>query len=120
MHSGKDLPVVTTTTMMNDVIYEMSKKGFGITAVVDDSQRLEGVISDGDLRRLLQKDEQILRHTAGESMKRNPSTIAAEELASAALQLMEQKKITSLFIVDEAQRVQGIIHLHDLWGLELF
>ncbi|HXG59401.1 MAG TPA: KpsF/GutQ family sugar-phosphate isomerase [Thermoanaerobaculia bacterium] len=120
MHGGDQIPVVTTGTSMHDVIYEMSKKGFGITAVVGDHGALEGVISDGDLRRLLQKDERILRKTAGESMKTNPVTIDGAELASAALQIMEQKKITSLFIVDSERRVEGIIHLHDLWGLELF
>jgi arabinose-5-phosphate isomerase len=120
MHAGEDVPIVSATTSMHDVIHEMSRKGFGITAVVDDSQKLAGVISDGDLRRLMQKDEQILRKTAGDSMKRNPVTIAGDELASAALQIMEQRKITSLFIADEERNVQGIIHLHDLWGLELF
>ncbi|HET7706864.1 MAG TPA: KpsF/GutQ family sugar-phosphate isomerase [Thermoanaerobaculia bacterium] len=119
MHTGIDVPVVESTTTMNDTIYEMSKKGFGITAVVEQG-KLEGVISDGDLRRLLQKDEQILRKTAGDSMKRNPLTIADSELASAALQIMEERKVTSLFVADEARHVQGIIHLHDLWGLELF
>ena len=120
MHKGDDVPVVRDSASMHDVIYEMSKKGFGITAVTADSGLLRGVISDGDLRRLLQRDEQVLRHTASESMKENPQTIRADELASAALQIMEQRKITSLFIVDEAGRVEGIIHLHDLWGLELF
>jgi arabinose-5-phosphate isomerase len=120
MHAGEDVPVVNASTSMHDVIYEMSKKGFGITAVVDADQRLLGVISDGDLRRLLQKDEQILRKTAGDSVKRNPVTIAGDELASAALQMMEQRKITSLFITDDASHVEGIIHIHDLWGLELF
>jgi arabinose-5-phosphate isomerase len=105
---------------MHDVIYEMSKKGFGIAAVVDEAGRLMGVISDGDLRRLLLSDDQLIRKTAGESMKRNPVTIAAAELASAALQIMEERKITSLFVVDDEQRVEGIIHIHDLWGLELF
>jgi len=120
MHKDNDVPVVKTSASMHDVIYEMSKKGFGITAVVDEDGALQGVVSDGDLRRLLQRDEQILRKTAGDSMKANPGTIAASELASAALQIMEQRKITSLFIVDDARRVEGIIHLHDLWGLELF
>src|SRR5438128_12061380 len=104
---------------MHDVIYEMSKKGFGITAVVDSSRQLQGVISDGDLRRLLQHDEQILRKRAADCMKGNPVTIEGNELASAALQIMEQRKITSLFIADDG-RLEGIIHLHDLWGLELF
>jgi len=120
MHSGEQTPIVRTSTSMHDVIYEMSKKGFGITAVVTDAGVLEGAISDGDLRRLLEKDGGILRKTAAESMKRDPVTIDANELASAALQIMEQRKITSLFILDSAGRVEGIIHLHDLWGLELF
>lgn len=120
MHGGDQLPLVGADTTMHDVIYEMSKKGFGIAAVIDRDGRLEGVISDGDLRRLLEKDEQVLRRTAGESMKRGAITITASELASAALQVMEQRKITSLFVSDDAGRVEGIIHLHDLWGLELF
>jgi len=120
MHRGDDVPVVDEKTLMHDAIYEMSNKGFGITAVRDDAGRLVGAISDGDLRRLLQHDEQIVRKTAGESMKKNPLTIDANELASAALQIMETKKITSLFIVDGERRVEGIIHLHDLWGIELF
>ena len=120
MHTGKDVPVVETTATMNDVIYEMSKKGFGITAVVDPEGHLAGVISDGDLRRLLQKDEMLLRKSAADSMKVNPLTIGEGELASAALQIMEERKVTSLFVPDEARHVQGIIHLHDLWGLELF
>lgn len=120
MHSGADIPVVKLTTSMHDVIYEMSNKGFGITAVVDDKNQLRGVISDGDLRRLLQKDEAIVRKTAADSIKGKPVTISGDELASAALEIMEQRKITSLFIAGDDALVQGIIHLHDLWGLELF
>ena len=119
MHAGDAVPVVDISASMHDVIYQMSKKGFGITAVTDGGA-LAGVISDGDLRRLLQKDENLLKKTAGDSLKRNPATISADELASAALQLMEERKITSLFIVDDSRAVRGIIHLHDLWGLELF
>jgi arabinose-5-phosphate isomerase len=121
MHKGDDLPTVRLSTSMHDVIYEMSKKGFGITAVTDDDSRLQGVISDGDLRRLLQAEEtDILRKTAADAMKRDPITIEPGELASAALQLMEERRITSLFVVSEAGPVEGIIHIHDLWGLELF
>jgi len=120
MHRGDDVPLVREDAEMHDVIYEMSKKGFGIAAVVNGAGVLQGVVSDGDLRRLLQRDEQILKKTARDCMKRDPKTIAAQELASAALQVMEQSKITSLFIVDDGRRVEGIIHLHDLWGLELF
>ena len=120
MHAGDDVPTVPESAPMHDVIYEMSKKGFGIAAVIDGERRLQGVVSDGDLRRLLQRDEDVMKKTAGDSMKRDPVTIASNELASAALQIMEQRKITSLFIVDEERRVEGIIHIHDLWGLELF
>lgn len=120
MHSGEDVPMVPLEARMRDVIYEMSRKGFGITAVVDDGQRLEGVISDGDLRRLLEKDDSVMARTAGDSMKRGAAMIPATEFASAALQMMEQRKITSLFIADDDRKVVGIIHLHDLWGLELF
>ncbi|MEK6372316.1 MAG: KpsF/GutQ family sugar-phosphate isomerase [Acidobacteriota bacterium] len=120
MHTGEQVPVVRADTPMNDVIYEMSKKGFGIAAVVGEDSILEGVISDGDLRRILQHDEQILRKSARDCMKSNPFTIEAGELASAALQVMEERKITSLFSVDASSRLEGIIHLHDLWGLELF
>src|SRR6266498_31825 len=73
MHTGEQMPVVRAGTPMNDVIYEMSKKGFGITAVVDDGGALEGVISDGDLRRILQRDEQLLRNSARGCMTRNPA-----------------------------------------------
>jgi arabinose-5-phosphate isomerase len=120
MHTGDAIPVVSESTLMHDAMHEMSRKTFGITAVVDADGALRGVISDGDLRRLMQDDEQISRRTAGECIKGRPATIDAGELASAALQIMEQRRITSLFIVDESHRPTGIIHLHDLWGLELF
>jgi arabinose-5-phosphate isomerase len=120
MHTGDQVPMVDVTTSMRDVIYEMSKKGFGITSVTHGRKILDGVISDGDLRRLLQRDDRILKKTAGDCVKRNPITIDGNELASSALQIMEQSKITSLFIADADRRVEGIIHLHDLWGLELF
>jgi arabinose-5-phosphate isomerase len=120
MHKGDEIPIVDAGAAMNDVIYEMSRKGFGIAAVRNGDGTLAGVISDGDLRRMLQRDEQILRKTASDCMKRDPVTIPSHELASAALQIMEQRKITSLLIVDAERRLEGIIHIHDLWGLELF
>jgi arabinose-5-phosphate isomerase len=120
MHAGDALPAVHQATAMREAIYEMSKKGLGITAVVDDEGRLLGCISDGDLRRLLEKNDQILRHTAGECMRPSPRTIAPDELASAALQQMESHRITSLFVCAADRRLLGIVHLHDLWGLELF
>lgn len=120
MHAGAQTPIVALTTHMHDVIYEMSDKGFGITAVINDDATLAGAISDGDLRRLLQRDAEILKKTAADCMKPDPVTIDGNELASAALEMMEQRKITSIFIADASGRLEGIIHLHDLWGLELF
>jgi arabinose-5-phosphate isomerase len=120
MHAGDNLPMVRLDASMRDAIYEMSKKRLGITAVVDDDGVLKGAISDGDLRRLLEKDDVIVRKTAGESMTPSPVTIRGTELAAAALAVMEERKITSVFVVDESERLEGIIHLHDLWKLQLF
>jgi arabinose-5-phosphate isomerase len=101
------------------VIYEMSRKKLGMTAVVDDD-RLAGIISDGDLRRLLERDgPESLNKSAGEAMNPHPRTIAASELAVKALGLMEEKKITSLLVVDAHGMLEGVLHLHDLWGTEL-
>ena len=120
MHGGEALPKVLTSTPMRDAIYEMSRKQLGITAVTDDGGRLLGCISDGDIRRLLEQDEGILRLTAGECMTRGPRTIRGAELAAAALKTMEDHRITSLFVCDAEDRLEGVVHLHDLWGLELF
>jgi arabinose-5-phosphate isomerase len=120
MHAGEGLPKVHADTPMRDAIYEMSKKGLGITAVVDGDERLLGVISDGDLRRALEHDDALLRRTAGECMRTSPKTISGEELAPAALKKMEDHRITALMVCDEAGRLEGVVHVHDLWRLELF
>ncbi len=119
MHSGDAVPRVTPQTRMPDVIYEMSRKKLGITAVVQ-NEKLVGVISDGDLRRLLERrGKDALDLTAVECMTRNPRTISGQEFAASALALMEDKKITSLAVVDGKGRLEGIVHLHDLWGTEM-
>jgi arabinose-5-phosphate isomerase len=119
MHAGDAVPRVAAETPMTDVIYEMSRKKLGMTVVEHDG-RLAGVISDGDLRRLLEKDgPDGLRKIAGDVMNPAPKTISAAELAVRALHTMEEKKITSLIVVDEERRVEGVLHLHDLWGTEL-
>jgi arabinose-5-phosphate isomerase len=105
---------------MSDVIYEMSRKGLGMTTVTDEKGILAGVVSDGDLRRLLQKSPDPLRFTAGQVMSRTPRTIRESELATVALSMMEERKITSLVVVDLNGVVIGVIHLHDLWRTELF
>jgi arabinose-5-phosphate isomerase len=120
MHTGDAVPRVALKTKMPDVIYEMSKKGLGVTAVVEDGGRLVGIISDGDLRRLLERrGKEILDLTAGECMTREPKTIRGEEFAATALGVMEQKKITALAVVDAKGHLEGIVHLHDLWGTEM-
>ncbi|MGD0903637.1 MAG: KpsF/GutQ family sugar-phosphate isomerase [Terracidiphilus sp.] len=119
MHTGDAIPVVTPTTSMTDVIYEMSSKKLGITTVQEQG-RLRGVISDGDLRRLLEREGgAALSRSAGEAMNPHPRTIAAGELAATALAILEERKITSLVVVDANQTVEGVLHLHDLWGVEL-
>ena len=119
MHTGDAVPRVTPQTRMPDVIYEMSRKKLGVTTVVED-EKLVGVISDGDLRRLLGKrGKDVLDLTAGECMTQNPRTISRQEFAAAALAMMEEKKITSLIVVDNGGKLEGIVHLHDLWGTEM-
>ena len=123
MHSGDAVPRVEPGTRMTDVIYEMSRKKLGLTTVQsseDEGGQLLGVISDGDLRRLLEREGgAALEKTAGEAMHRGARVIAAGELAAKALAVLEAEKITSLVVVDGAMRVEGVLHLHDLWGLEL-
>lgn len=119
MHTGDALPCVTPSTLMPDVIYEMSRKKLGVTAVIE-GDRLVGVISDGDLRRLLEKrGKDVMDLTAAEAMTRDPKTIVADAFAASALALMEEKKITSLMVVDNNRRLEGIVHLHDLWTTQL-
>lgn len=121
MHAGDALPCVARETRMPEVIYEMSRKGLGMTTVVDADGRLAGIITDGDLRRLMQKrGGEVLGLSAGECMTANPVTIAPGELASIALKLMEERKITSVVVADSERRVQGVLHIHDLWTLQLF
>jgi arabinose-5-phosphate isomerase len=120
MHAGDALPRVSTDTHMPDVIHEMSAKKLGMTTVLENDSRLAGILTDGDLRRLMEKHRgATLEMTAGAAMTRNPQTIGPHVLASEALNLMEQRKITSVVVVDDARRVLGVVHLHDLWGLQL-
>ena len=120
MHAADALPRVSLETKMPDVFHEMSAKKLGMTTVLHPDGRLAGIITDGDLRRLMEKQGgATLSMTAGEAMTRNPQTIGPHVLASEALNAMEKKKITSIVVVDDIQRVVGVVHLHDLWTLEL-
>jgi arabinose-5-phosphate isomerase len=119
MHTGDSVPRVTAQAKMPDVIYEMSRKKLGVTTVAD-GDKLLGVISDGDLRRLLEsRGKDVLDLTAAECMTRTPKTISGKEFAATALAMMEERKITSLVVVDESGKLEGIVHLHDLWGTEM-
>jgi arabinose-5-phosphate isomerase len=120
MHAADALPRVTLDTKMPAVFHEMSAKKLGMTTVLNPNGSLAGIITDGDLRRLMEKQGgATLSLTAGEAMTRNPQTIGPHVLASEALNAMEKKKITSIVVVDESQKVVGVVHLHDLWTLEL-
>ena len=119
MHAGDAAPVVQTTTRMAEVFHEMSSKRLGMTCVVDDTRRLVGVFTDGDLRRLFSRVPNVLALTAGEAMTPRPITIAREVLAVEALKVMETHKITAVVVVSAEQFVEGVVHLHDLWRTQM-
>jgi len=115
MHSGDALPVVQLHTSMRDVIYEMSRKGLGMTSVVEKDGSLAGIITDGDLRRKMGASPAIIELTARDVMTANPIAITHATMAVEALALMEHRKITSIVVIDADRRVEGVVHLHDLW-----
>jgi arabinose-5-phosphate isomerase len=119
MESGERCPMVRAGTPMRDVIDEMTKKTLGMTCVVDDTGVLLGVITDGDLRRLTGRAVSILDMTAGDVMTKDPVAIPPRTLAAEALNIMEQRRITSLVVVEQSRRVAGVVHLHGLWRTEL-
>ena len=115
MASGEALPVVQLHTSMKDVIYEMSRKKLGMTAVVEKDGRLAGIITDGDLRRKMGANTSIMDLTAKDVMTADPVAIPHSTMAVEALAMMEQRKITSIVVIDADRRVEGVVHLHDLW-----
>ena len=120
MHGGQEAPIVQGTTRMHDVMYEMSRKALGMTCVVDDAGRIAGIITDGDLRRqMISTGPAFLDQVAADVMTRNPITVTVDTLAAEALNILEQRKITSIVVVDDRQQVQGVVHLHDLWRTEM-
>jgi arabinose-5-phosphate isomerase len=119
MHAGQAAPIVRIDTRMPDVIHEMSSKRLGMTCVVDETAKLAGVVTDGDLRRLMSRTPDVLSKTAGEAMTRRAVTIARHLLAVEALKIMETRKITSIVVVDDQGFVEGVVHLHDLWRTQM-
>ena len=120
MHAGDSAPIVRLGTAMPDVIHEMSSKRLGMTCVVDDAGRLAGIVTDGDLRRLMARSSNVLALTAGEAMTPRPITIRRELLAVEALKIMETHKITSVVVVDADNAVEGVVQIHDLWRTQMF
>jgi arabinose-5-phosphate isomerase len=118
MHTGDAIPKVTDEALVKDAIYEISSKKMGVTSVIDGAGRLLGVISDGDLRRWMERTEMagesLLGKKAREIMTKNPKVIGKDALAAEAVAIMENSSITCLLIVDEGHRPEGVIHLHDL------
>ena len=120
MHTGEKLPRVAPDTPMAQVFHEMSAKKLGMTTVVNAGGTLAGILTDGDLRRLMEKHGgAVVDMKLADCMTRNPQTIAPGVLASEALTLMEKCRITCVIVVDEQRKVLGVVHLHDLWGLQL-
>ena len=115
MTGGDEIPSVTMATTMPDVLYEMSRKGLGMTCVVDGDGRLAGIITDGDLRRKMTKERNVLELRASDVMTPNPITIGRMTMAAEALNILERRKITSIVVVDDGRRIEGVVHLHDLW-----
>jgi arabinose-5-phosphate isomerase len=120
MHSGRNAPLVPLGTPMRDAIRVMSDGKLGMTCVVRDNGTLEGLITDGDLRRHLARGENLLSMTVDDVMTRQPVTIGRQELAVSALNVLEARKITSVVVVDDHGRVEGVLHIHDLWRTQLF
>jgi arabinose-5-phosphate isomerase len=120
MHTGDDIPRVAPGTAMKDVLFEMTRKRLGLTTVVAGDGTLLGMISDGDLRRQMERHGySLLDRRAEECMTRSPVLVGRRELATTALDLLESRKITSLLVTDAQGRVEGVLHLHDLWKTEM-
>jgi arabinose-5-phosphate isomerase len=119
MYAGQDCPTVQTKTPMRDVINEMSRKSLGMTCVVDEHNALVGIITDGDLRRHIERGAALLEMRAADVMTKDPVAIPPETLSAEALNIMERRKITSLVVISENRQIAGVVHLHHLWRTEL-
>ncbi len=120
MHTGKELPAVAIDSSMSLALQVMTDKHLGMTCVLEPDGRLAGVITDGDLRRQLSGDKPMLQLTARDVMSTTPHTIEPSALAAQALRVMEVHQITALVVINDTRQVQGVVHLHDLWRIELF
>jgi arabinose-5-phosphate isomerase len=114
MHSGKEIPMVRENTPLKDVIVEMTSKRLGVTCVLDENDHLTGIITDGDLRRLLKRTTDLANVVAGDFATRSPKTVNSDALATRAIHMMETYKITQLVVLDGNGKLEGMVHLHDL------
>ena len=120
MHAGDAIPRVAPETPMKDVLFEMTRKRLGMTTVIEADGTLLGLISDGDLRRQMERHGYaLLDRTAAECMTRSPVLVGSRELATRALDVLETRRITALLVTDEKGRIEGVLHLHDLWKTEM-
>ena len=119
MHTGQEIPIVTEDLKMDAVIKTIDTKHFGVALVIDDNKRLSGIITDGDLRRLMLKRVNFSETTARDHMSENPMHIEENQLAVEALKILEDHRITSLVVIDKHQNLKGLLHLHDLWRTEM-
>jgi arabinose-5-phosphate isomerase len=114
MHVGDALPVVGAGASLKEALLEMTRKGLGMTAVIDSDRRLLGVFTDGDLRRLLDRDVDVRKATIAEVMKRSPRTVSQDVLAVEAVRLMEEARVNGLLAIDDEGRLAGALNMHDL------
>jgi arabinose-5-phosphate isomerase len=119
MHGGQDAPVVSATTPVPELIYEISRKGLGMSCVVDGAGRLVGIVTDGDLRRHMGRGSRLLEAIAADVMTAQPVTVGPDVMAVEVLNVLEARRITSVVVVDAGAQVLGVVHLHDLWRTEL-
>jgi len=119
MHAGDSIPRVSLDAPMPDVIHMITSKRLGMTCVVDGAGRLAGIVTDGDLRRHMAKTPNLLSRAAADVMSGTPITIGRSALAAEAIRIMEERKITSLAVVNGSNEIEGVVHLHDLWPTEM-
>ena len=120
MHRGDAIPRVTPGTSLSDALLEMTRKGFGMTTVVNEQDQLQGIYTDGDLRRSIDRGSELTGAIIGDLMSPRPKTIDAQTLAAEALKIMEDNKITALIVSDEQSRPLGVVHMHDILRAGIF
>jgi arabinose-5-phosphate isomerase len=119
MHKGEQMPVADVSALMAEVIHTINEKKFGVAIVVRDRDRVAGIITDGDLRRLFMRGTDFAKAEAAACMTANPLCILEDKLAVEALKIMEDRAVSSLIVTDDNQRLSGLLHLHDLWRTEM-